>query len=106
MIGSDGKCIGIDGLVCKTRECVDADITINNDIECQSFKSGCFTTGKGCVSVKGLCSSYIGTANECASLIGSDGYCVKGLESTNPAAPSACRSKVCSEAPTNYNSDN
>lgn len=64
------------------------------------------TTGKGCVSVRGLCSGYSGTADECASYIGSDGYCIKGLDSTDSNTPSSCRSKVCSEAPNNYSSDN
>lgn len=55
---------------------------------------GCLTNGKGCVESRGTCASYL---NNCAGMIGSDGYCeVNG---------SSCQAKLCTAASSDLNTD-
>jgi len=95
-IGSDGICEGDSGAtLCRSRICSNAPAINITDTLCNAYKASCVTTGKSCVTAKGVCSSYLGTTITCVGYIGSDGYC-KG---TNLLVDSPCTPKVCSEAP-------
>ncbi|CAD8071729.1 unnamed protein product [Paramecium sonneborni] len=100
-IGSDGKCKGVaEGKTCSVVECKDAPETYSNDDECAKYKTGCVTTGKGCTTQRGVCSSYKGTSSTCDGYIGSDGKC-KGASD----AEAACSAKVCKDADATLDTD-
>ena len=77
MIGSDGACTAntaAGSTACRPLACTDAPTTTATNTACNTFLSGCVTTGKGCVSVLSACSSYAQTLG-CSGLVGSDGAC-------------------------------
>lgn len=99
--GSDGKCKGVvEGKTCTVVDCKDAPDTYSTDDECNKYKTGCFTTGKGCTTSKGLCSSYKGTSSTCEGYIGSDGKCKGASDAEAP-----CSAKVCKDADATLNTD-
>jgi hypothetical protein len=61
--GNDIKCWGTSDSVtgpCRDRVCTDNTSATSND-ECETFLTGCLTTGAGCISKSAACSSYKGT---------------------------------------------
>ena len=99
--GSDGKCKGeAEGKTCSVVECQDAPNTYSTDEECSKFINNCVTTGKGCTSKRGLCSTYKGNVLSCKGYIGSDGKC-KGASD----AEAACAAKECKDADATLNTD-
>ena len=61
MIGSDGTCTASTfngATVCRPIACTDAPANTATNTACNTFLSGCVTTGKGCVSVLSACNSY------------------------------------------------
>ncbi|CAD8156844.1 unnamed protein product [Paramecium pentaurelia] len=99
--GSDGKCKGVvEGKTCTVVDCKDAPDTYSTDDECNKYKAGCFTTGKGCTTSRGLCSSYKGTSSSCEGYIGSDGKCKGASDAEAP-----CSAKVCKDADATLNTD-
>jgi len=72
--GSDGICEGDSGTTnCRSRICKNAPTSNNTDTLCNAYKTGCVTTGKGCITIKSTCSSYSGTTITCIEYIGTDG---------------------------------
>ena len=70
-IGTNGKCKGTSATEtakanCAARVCREAASTLKDDGSCGNYKSGCVSTGAGCIDVLGACSSYTGTATTCA----------------------------------------
>lgn len=60
---------------------------------CDSWLSGCKTTGYGCIDVVPACSSYTGTAATCPLMKGTDGIC--DFDATN----NVCKARDCVNAP-------
>ena len=61
MIGSDGACIAdstAGSTACRPIVCTDAPATTATNTACNTFLSGCVTTGKGCVGSLSSCNSY------------------------------------------------
>ncbi|CAD8182439.1 unnamed protein product [Paramecium octaurelia] len=78
---------------CRSRICSD-NMTDNSDIQCQYFKSGCVTNGKGCIDITASCSSYKGTQEQCSKFMGNNRtvYCWNDLEATSDQR---CIEKQC-----------
>jgi len=97
--GTDGICEGTKGgNICTARVCNNA--TLVTDFDCNSYKKGCITTGKGCVAPPlPSCASFIGDDMACKGYIGSDGICEGEKEAKH------FRSRICSSAPTTTNTD-
>lgn len=54
-VASDGPCKGTSLLTeaptsCEVASCSDAPITLTTDFDCDSYKKGCLTNGRGCTS--------------------------------------------------------
>lgn len=99
--GSDGPCKGVtSGTKCSVMACTEASDSLSTDEDCNNFKSGCVTTGKGCISTRGTCSTYTGTNDTCEGYIGSDGNC-KGTSDTD----AKCAAKVCTDAESSNDTD-
>ncbi|CAD8149529.1 unnamed protein product [Paramecium octaurelia] len=80
---------------CRDLRCIEASNELKTDQDCNKFKIGCFTNGKGCVEIKSECSSY--GIIDCNQMIGSDGYCAR--------TATGCGARQCQSAPSDYNSD-
>ena len=70
-IGLNGRCKGTSTTEtakasCAARVCREASNTLKDDASCNSYKTGCVTTGAGCIDVLSTCNSYTGTATTCA----------------------------------------
>ncbi|KAM3128877.1 hypothetical protein pb186bvf_019012 [Paramecium bursaria] len=98
LIGTDGQCTKGE-VSCRKLLCTDAPITNIVDAACDTFLSGCITTGQGCIDVLGKCESYTGTALTCFNYKGTDGNC-KGAE-----VEQKCQIRQCVDAENTLNSD-
>lgn len=74
-INVSGRRCKFEDLKCRELKCIEASTTFSTDKECNNFYPGCLTNGRGCVDVRGTCLSY---GDNCAGLIGTDGFCEKG----------------------------
>lgn len=43
---------------CRDQKCIEASNDLKTDFECNKFKLGCLTNGKGCVEIRKECSTY------------------------------------------------
>ncbi|CAD8107903.1 unnamed protein product [Paramecium sonneborni] len=101
-IGQDGQCKGVvDGKTCSVVECKDAPNTYSTNLDCEKYKSGCITTGKGCTHLLGTCTSYKGTITTCQGYIGIEGKC-KGISDVEE---SSCSNKDCKDADLTFDTD-
>lgn len=63
-------------------------------MDCDTWKSGCITTGLGCIDTLPLCNTYTGTVDVCKKMVGKDGKCTLDTTSTT----GTCKLRVCAEA--------
>ncbi|CAD8055987.1 unnamed protein product [Paramecium sonneborni] len=89
-----------DNGVCRDILCSEAPLTFTTDEQCDSWKSGCITKGKGCWN-KPLpsCSIYTGTEEYCNLVIGNDGNCELARDTKN------CKARECSKASNTISTD-
>ena len=77
---------------CASTDCTNAPNTLTTPAACSAYRTGCITTGAGCVETTAACSAYKGTQTICNGFIGNSIPC------TNPstaAATDACIDKTC-----------
>lgn len=99
MIGLDGICQK-GGQYCKSRVCSEAP-ALNSNVTCSLYKSGCLTTGKGCIDQLGACSTYLGNTTTCLGYVGVDGNC-KGVSIDTDRS---CIAMECTDAPERVTTD-
>ncbi|CAD8072604.1 unnamed protein product [Paramecium sonneborni] len=80
---------------CRDQKCIEASNDLKTDFECNKFKLGCLTNGKGCVEIRKECSTY--GIEECNQMIGKEGYCIRTVN--------GCGMKECQSASIDYIKD-
>ncbi|TNV71570.1 hypothetical protein FGO68_gene4687 [Halteria grandinella] len=96
--GNSKKCWGTSDTVtgaCRDRTCAD-NTTATSDSECESFLTGCLTTGAGCISKTSGCSAYKGTQDDCSKFKGLSGT-VLCYNTSAATATTACKDRACTD---------
>ncbi|CAD8087924.1 unnamed protein product [Paramecium sonneborni] len=100
-VGNSIKCKGADSSgSCTVKNCYD-NMDGVNDVQCNTFMSGCVSRGKGCIAKIDPCTSYIGNQTTCSQFIGNQKKC---WNNSNATSTQQCRDRLCSDDTTS-NSD-
>ncbi|CAD8044190.1 unnamed protein product [Paramecium primaurelia] len=75
---------------CINKSCVH-NTTATTDQECETFLSGCVTTGKGCTSNTTLCSQLTSTQDGCSALIGNFKRCKGASDQSGECSIKFCQ---------------